>query len=85
MTGIEAEANRRLGVLALLYQKRQADPDHPSVSLLDLEREMGFPREYLTFSMWYLRAKDLVAAADNSDYAITAAGAFGITRLISLG
>lgn len=75
VTGIEAESNRRLGILCLLYNQRQADPEHPSVSLLDLEREMGFPREYLSFSMWYLRAKELVAMADNSDYAITAAGA----------
>lgn len=75
VTGVEAEANRRLGVLCLLYTQRQTDPDHPSVSILTLEREMGFPREYLNFTMWYLRSKELVAAADNADYAITAAGA----------
>lgn len=75
VTGVEAEANRRLGVLCLLYGKRQTDPDHPGVSLLDLEREMGFPREYLSFTMWYLRAKDFVQVADNSDYALTAGGA----------
>jgi curved DNA-binding protein CbpA len=75
VTGVEAEANRRLGVLCLLYSQRQTDPDHPGVSLLDLEKEMGFPREYLSFTMWYLRSKELVALADNSDYALTAAGA----------
>jgi curved DNA-binding protein CbpA len=75
VTGVEAEANRRLGVLSLLYLQRQTNPDHPEVSLLDLEKEMGFPREYLSFTMWYLRAKDLVCAADNSDYVLTAAGA----------
>jgi hypothetical protein len=67
VTGVEAEANRRLGVLCILYTKRQTDPDHPAVSLLDLERDMGFPREYLAFTMWYLRAKEFVTAADNSD------------------
>jgi hypothetical protein len=36
---------------------------------------MGFPREYLTFTMWYLRSKDFVTVADNSDYALTAPGA----------
>jgi hypothetical protein len=36
---------------------------------------MGFPREYLAFTMWYLRAKDFVMAADNSDYTLTAGGA----------
>ena len=74
VTGIEAEANRRLGVLALLYNQRQSDPDHPSISLLELEREMGFPREYLSFAVWFLRSKELVVMADNSDFAITAGG-----------
>ena len=36
---------------------------------------MGFPREYLNFTMWYLRSKQYVAAADNSDYTLSAAGA----------
>jgi hypothetical protein len=74
VTGVEAESNRRLGVLSLLYNQRRIDPDHPSVSLLDLETRMGFPREYLSFTMWYLRAKEFVLAADNADYALTAKG-----------
>ena len=75
VTGVEAEANRRLGVLCLLYYQRQTNPDNPGVSLLDLEREMGFPREYLNFTLWYLRAKELVTVADNSDSSLTALGA----------
>ena len=74
VTGVESETHRRLGVLCLLYHKRQTSPDYPDVSLLDLEREMGFPREYLSFTLWYLRAKDFVTVADNADYAITATG-----------
>jgi hypothetical protein len=74
VTGVEAESNRRLGVLSLLYNQRRMDPDHPSISLLDMEKRMGFPREYLSFTMWYLRAKDFVKAADNSDYVLTADG-----------
>ena len=74
VTGVEAESNRRLGVLSLLYNQRRIDPEHPAVSLLDLEKRMGFPREYLNFTMWYLRAKQFVMAADNADYALTAAG-----------
>lgn len=80
VTGVKAEANRRLGVLSLLYNRRQTNPDHPGVSLLDLEREMAFPREYLSFTMWYLLAKDFVALADNSDYALTAAGVDYVER-----
>jgi curved DNA-binding protein CbpA len=80
VTGVKAEANRRLGVLSLLYTQRQVNPDHPGVSLLDLEREMGFPREYLSFTVWYLLAKDFVSLADNSDYALTAAGVDYVER-----
>jgi curved DNA-binding protein len=75
VTGVEAEANRRLGVLSLLYNQRRQDPDHPAISLLHLELRMAFPREYLSFTMWFLRAKGLVTAADNQDYVITAPGA----------
>jgi len=75
VNGVEAEGNRRLGVLSLLYNQRRLDPDHPAVTLLDLENRMAFPREYLAFTMWYLRAKGYVTAADNSDYTLTAPGA----------
>lgn len=75
VTGVEAEANRRLGVLSLLYNQRRQDPDHPAISLLHLELRMAFPREYLCFTTWFLRAKGLVTAADNQDYVITAEGA----------
>jgi curved DNA-binding protein CbpA len=75
VTGVEAESNRRLGVLSLLYHRRQTSPEHPGISLLDLEREMGFPREYLSFTMWYLHAKQFVTVGDDSNYGITASGA----------
>jgi hypothetical protein len=51
------------------------DPEHPSISLLEMERRMAFPREYLNFTMWYLRAKEFVTQADNSDFTLTAKGA----------
>jgi hypothetical protein len=73
--GIEGEQNRRLGVLCLLYNRRRSDMDHPGLSLLDLERLMSFPREYISFAVWYLRDKALVQMGDNSDYVLTAAGA----------
>jgi len=83
VTGVEAEPNRRLGVLSLLYHQRRQDPDHPAVSLLYLEHRMAFPREYLNFTMWYLRAKGYVTAADNADYTISAAGAEFVEANIS--
>jgi hypothetical protein len=35
---------------------------------------MGFPRDYLDFTMWYLRSKEYITIADNSDFTITARG-----------
>ncbi|HTQ56613.1 MAG TPA: DnaJ domain-containing protein [Bryobacteraceae bacterium] len=73
--GIEGEQNRRLGVLCLLYNRRRRDMEHPGLSLLDLERLMSFPREYIAFAIWYLRDKGFVKMGDNSDYVLTAEGA----------
>ncbi len=72
--GTEGEMNRRLGVLSILYHRRRRYEERPCLSLLDLERRMSLPREYLDFTLWYLRARGYVQAEDNSDYGITAAG-----------
>ena len=74
VAGIEGEINRRLGVLCLLYKRRRSSPDHPALSLLQLEFLMDFPREHLMFTVSYLREKDLIRIVDNSDYQITATG-----------
>jgi hypothetical protein len=72
--GIEGEMNRRLGVLSLLYHQRRIDESHPGVSVLELEKRMSFPREYLHFTTWYLRSKGYVTVEDNSDFILTADG-----------
>ncbi len=72
--GTEGEVNRRLGVLSILYRRRRRNDGSPTMSLLDLEKRMSLPREYLDFTLWYLRAKGYVKAEDNSDYALTANG-----------
>jgi curved DNA-binding protein CbpA len=75
VVGVEAEANRRLGVLGLLYKRRRAQPDKPSMSLLDLEALTSFPREHLEFTIWYLREKKFVRRDEtSSDYMITSEG-----------
>jgi hypothetical protein len=68
------EANRRLGVLCLLYAQRRRTPEHPSLTLLEIEALMGYPREYLEFTFWYLREKEYIKRADCSDFALTVAG-----------
>jgi len=73
--GIEGETNRRLGVLSLLYHRRRINENKPGVSVMELERRMAFPREYLNFALWYLKAKGYIARMEeNSDYAVTSAG-----------
>jgi len=74
MDNIEGELNRRLAVLAVLYFQRRANPYAPEVALLDIERRMGFPRDYLEFTAWYLRNKGYITRADNSDFTLTVEG-----------
>jgi curved DNA-binding protein len=74
LDGIEGEMNRRLAVLSLLYRRCRANVHDPKISLRDLETAMGFPREYLDFTTWYLRTKKLITREDNSDFALTALG-----------
>ena len=66
--------NRRLAVLSLLYKKCRGNIQNPSVSLVDLEAQMGFPREYLDFTIWYLRNKQYVTRDDGGALALTSAG-----------
>jgi hypothetical protein len=75
LDGVDGENNRRLGVLSLLYHRRRLNDSQPGMSVLELERRMAFPREYLHFTLWYLRAKEyIMVMQDNSDYALTALG-----------
>jgi curved DNA-binding protein CbpA len=72
--GIEVEANRRLGILSLLYNRRRSDPDRPSHSIFELEAMMSIPREHLEFTAWYLREKQFIRRDDHGELLITAEG-----------
>ena len=74
MDTIDGEMNRRLAVLALLYNQRRINPYTPEVSLAEVEARMGFPRDYLQFTTWYLRNKKYITQADNADYTLTVLG-----------
>ena len=74
MDGVEGEVNRRMAVLSILYNTRRTNPHAPGVSMLKLEKQMAFPREYLDFTVWYLRSKKYIISEDNSELALTAAG-----------
>lgn len=72
--GIDGEANRRMGVLCLLYNRRRSNPDRPGVSVLELETMMTSPREHLLFTLWYLKDKNLALMDESSDMVITGLG-----------
>lgn len=74
MDQYEGELNRRLAVLAVLYYRRRNCSETPSVSLPEIEKLMGFPRDYLDFTTWYLLKKGYITRADNSDFTLTADG-----------
>lgn len=74
MDSIEGELNRRIAVLAVLYFRRRSNPRFPEVSLAEIERRMGFPRDYLDFTTWYLTKRGYITKADNSDFTLTADG-----------
>jgi len=74
MDGIQGELNRRVALLSLLYSRRRMSPDAPEVSLAEAEERMGFPRDYLDFTIWYLKNKKYITKGDNSDLTLTALG-----------
>jgi curved DNA-binding protein CbpA len=74
MDQFDGELNRRLAVLAVLYFRRRNHPHNPEVGLGEIEKQMGFPRDYLDFTTWYLLKKGYITRADNSDFTLTADG-----------
>ena len=74
MDSLAGETNRRLAVLAVLYFRRRNNPNFPEVALAEIESRMGFPRDYLDFTTWYLQKKGYITKADNSDFTLTANG-----------
>jgi curved DNA-binding protein CbpA len=74
MDNMDGELNRRLAVLSVLYYKRRTNPYSPQVSLFEIEQRMGFPRDYLDFTIWYLSRKGYITRADNSDFTLTVDG-----------
>jgi curved DNA-binding protein CbpA len=74
MDSLDGELNRRLAVLAVLYIKRRSTPHLPEVTLLEIETRLGFPRDYLDFTMWYLLKKGYITRGDNMSSTLTAEG-----------
>jgi curved DNA-binding protein CbpA len=72
---VDGEANRRLGILCLLYNRRRLSPENPGLSVLEFEQMMSFPREHLMFTFWFLKEKGHIRSEHNGNYSITVDGA----------
>ncbi len=73
-SGIDGEANRRMGILCLLYSRRRSNAENPGLSILDLEALMFFPREHLMFTLWYLKDGEYIQQDQSSNFVITSRG-----------
>jgi curved DNA-binding protein CbpA len=74
MDQVEGDLNRRLAVLAILFYRRRMYPHNPEVTLNEIEDRMGFPRDYLDYTMWYLTKKRYITRADNAEFTLTVDG-----------
>jgi curved DNA-binding protein CbpA len=70
----QGELNRRMALLVVLYYKRRQSPNSPGVSLRDIEERMGFPRDLLDFTLWYLHQRGLISKTDNAQFTLTVDG-----------
>ena len=68
------EMQRREEILRLLYQRRFAHPDRPSLSLRDLETFLHVPKADLEFSLWYLKELGYLIRTDSAHHTITIKG-----------
>ena len=73
-SGREAEKRKRQGILSLLYTNRVMQPDNPTMTIPEIERLLGCPREHLEFPLWYLKESGCIQRGDNGRYAITLKG-----------
>lgn len=80
MDQFDGETNRRMAVLGVLYHHRRAHPNHPDVSLGEIEERMGFPRDFLDFTLWYLVKKRYAERTDSVTYSLTAEGVDFVER-----
>ena len=62
------------GVLSLLYAARRSNPESGGVGSLDLEKQLGVPREHLEFPFWYMKKRGWVEILQSGQFAITIDG-----------
>lgn len=68
------ETRRREEILQLLYRRRFARPDQPSVDLREFETLLKTPKDSLEFSLWYLKECGFLTRSDSARHTITIKG-----------
>jgi hypothetical protein len=64
----------RAALLCVLYDRRRTRPFTPSLSMRHLELLLDATTEELSFALWYLKQRSLVASDDKSSLQITVDG-----------
>ena len=70
----EAEQVLRGKILELLYNCRANAPESAELSLIEIEKHVGLPRNRIEFSLWYLRESGLAERSSRGGYGITIRG-----------
>ena len=68
------ETALRLALLCLLYDRRRFKPFTPGLSMRQVENMLETTEESLSFALWYLKQRNLVASDDKSNLQITVEG-----------
>jgi len=63
-----------LRILGMLYLTKKRSAITVAVSIFDVEKQMGLPREGATFVCEYMKKKSLILADDKSRFTITVEG-----------
>ncbi len=80
--GVDVEKYKRQEILSLLYKKRAAHPEQPSMSLRDFEEVLAIPRQQLEFSLWFLKEGGFLTRSDSARHTITMKGAEWVESLV---
>ncbi len=71
---LSRSAALRYALLCVLYDRRRSKPNKPSISVRHLEGMLETGFDELSFALWYLKQRRLIATDDKSSLQITVEG-----------
>lgn len=77
---VAGEADRRMAILCILYDRRRTNPGSPGMPVRLIEAMVNFPADAMFFALWYLKQRGWVALDDKSCPMITADGMDEVER-----